>query len=120
MEGSQGPKRGEVVRVRLDPAEGSEQASERPALVLSPDFINLHSPVVILAGITTKKTERVYPFEALVAPPEGGLKQRSKVMLMQIRSVDKRRLLGSLGTVSPMTMRAVDDALKIATGLTAV
>ena len=120
MEGSQDPKRGEVVRVRLDPAEGSEQAGERPALVLSPDFINLHSPVVILAAITTKKTERVYPFEALVAPPEGGLKQRSKVMLMQIRSVDKRRLLGSIGKVSPTTMRAVDEALKVATGLTAV
>ena len=62
-------KRGDVVRVRLDPILGSEQAGERPALVLSPDFINERSPVVLIAAITSKKTERVYPFEALIEPP---------------------------------------------------
>jgi mRNA interferase MazF len=112
------PRRGEVVRVRLDPAEGSEQAGSRPALVLSPDLINEHSPVVLIAAITPKKTERVYPFEALIAPPEGGLQERSKVLLMQLRSVDKRRLTAILGSVGPTTMARVEEALKIATGLT--
>jgi mRNA interferase MazF len=40
-------KRGDVVRVRLDPVEGSEQAGERPALVISSDAINRHSPVIL-------------------------------------------------------------------------
>lgn len=112
------PKRGDVVRVRLDPVEGSEQAGERPALVISPDVINEHSPVVLLAAITSQKTERIYPFESLIEPPEGGLKYRSKVLLMQLRSVDKRRLQGKLGIVGSGTMLRVETALKVATGLT--
>jgi len=108
------------VRVRLDPVEGSEQAGERPALVLSPDVINEHSPVVLIASITSRKTERVYPFEALIEPPEGGLTLPSKVLLMHLRSVDKRRLTGRYGTVSPATLRRVENALKVATGLTSI
>jgi mRNA interferase MazF len=68
-------RRGEVIRVRLDPVQGSEQAGERPALVISPDLINVHSPVVLVAAITSRKTERVYPFEALIQAGEAGLTQ---------------------------------------------
>lgn len=113
-------RRGDVVRVRLDPVVGSEQAGVRPALVLSPDAINQASPVIIVAAITSKKTERIYPFEAAVAPPEGGLRQPSKVLLLHIRSVDKRRIIGSSGTLSDATMARVDEALRVATGLTPI
>lgn len=109
-----------MVWVHLDPVEGSEQGGRRPALVLSPDLINDHSPVVLVAAITSRKTENVYPFEALVLPPEGGLKVRSKILLMQLRSLDKRRLDGILGHLEPETLREVDGALKIATGLTSL
>jgi mRNA interferase MazF len=105
------------VKVRLDPIEGSEQGGERPALVISPDVINEHSPVVLIASITSKKTDRVYPFETLIEPPEGGLTERSKVLLMQMRSVDKRRLTGYYGKVTEETLRRVEQALKIAAGL---
>lgn len=117
MDSNRSPRRGDVVKVRLDPAQGSEQAGERPVLVLSPDVINEHSPVIVIAAITSRKTERVYPFEALIEPPEAGLSVRSKVCLMQIRSVDKRRLTGYYGKVSADTMLRVEDALKISTGL---
>lgn len=110
-------RRGDVVWVRLDPVKGSEQGGRRPALILSPDLINAHSPVVLAAAITSKKTERVFPFEALVMPPEGGLQKRSKVLLMQLRSLDRRRLEGVLGKLAPETMNRVDEALRIATGL---
>lgn len=110
-------RRGDIVRVRLDPVEGSEQAGERPALILSPDLINENSPVVLVAAITSKRTEKVYPFEALIEPPHGGLTLRSKVMLMQIRSIDKRRIMRRDGQLDPEVMSRVDLALKIATGL---
>ena len=110
-------KRGDVVRVRLDPTEGSEQAGERPALVLSPDIINRHSPIVLIAPITSKKTERTYPFEALIESGEGGLPMRSKALLMQTRNLDKSRLLGYYGRLGDETLLQVDQALKIATGL---
>ena len=111
------PKRGDVVRVQLDPVEGSEQAGERPALVLSPDVINEHSPVILIVAITSQKTERVYPFEVLLEPSEGELTRRSKALLMHLRSVDKRRLTGYYGTVSDEVMSRIEDALKISTGL---
>jgi len=110
--------RGEVVRVRLDPIIGSEQAGDRPAVVISPDLINEYSPVVLIAAITSQKTERAYPFEALIEPPDGGLSLRSKVLLMQLRSVDKQRIVGRYGRLNEETMRRVEEALKIATGLT--
>lgn len=110
-------KRGDVIRVRLDPTEGSEQAGERPVLVLSPDPINEHSRVILVAAITSRKTDRVNPFDALIEPPDGGLALRSKVLLMHVRSVDKSRITGRYGRVSEDTMLAVEEALKVATGL---
>lgn len=111
------PKRGDVVRVRLDPVVGSEQAGIRPTLVISPDVINAHSPVILVACITSKKTERVFPFEAVIEPPEGGLTRHSKVMLMHLRSVDKKRVLDRMGAISEATMETVERALHVATGL---
>lgn len=110
-------RRGEIVRVRLDPVVGPEQAGDRPALVISPDIMNEHSPVVTVAAITGRKTERVYPFEALIEPPEGGLDRRSKVMLSQLRTIDKARIVGVYSSLSEQAMRKVDEALAIAVGL---
>jgi mRNA interferase MazF len=53
----------------------------------------------------------------LIEAPEAGLTKRSKVMLMHLRSVDKRRLTGEYGSVDEETMAQVDEAIKIATGL---
>ncbi|MBI5707469.1 MAG: type II toxin-antitoxin system PemK/MazF family toxin [Armatimonadetes bacterium] len=110
-------RRGDVVRVRLDPVAGSEQAGERPALVISPDIMNEHSPVVTVAAITSRKTERIYPFEALIEPPDRGLDRRSKVMLSQLRTIDKSRVVGVYATLSDQAMKQVDEALSLALGL---
>lgn len=110
-------KRGDVVRVRLDLVEGSEQAGERPAVVISPEIINKHSPVVIVAAITSRKIEKIYPFEVLIEPPESGLKKKSKVLLLHIRSIDKRRIIGKYGSLSYSLVKEIDEALKIAIGL---
>ncbi len=106
------------MRVRLDPIEGSEQRGERPGLVISPNEINEHSPVILIASLTSRKTDRVYPFGVLIEAPEGGLSERSKVMLIHIRSLDKRRIIGHYGSLSAETMKRVDVAIGIATGLT--
>jgi mRNA-degrading endonuclease toxin of MazEF toxin-antitoxin module len=70
---------------------------------------------VLLAALTSQKPDRVFPFEALIEPPEGGLKFRSKVLLMQLRSVDKQPLVGRYGSISAETMLRVEEALKVAT-----
>jgi mRNA interferase MazF len=111
------PRRGQIVRVRLDPVVGSEQAGERPSLVVSPDSINRTSPVIMVVPLTSRRTERVYPFEALVEPPEGGLPVRSKALLLHMRGADKSRITSTYGQVSAATMARVEEALRIATGL---
>lgn len=105
------------MRARLDPVEGSEQGGERPVIVVSPDFLNERSPVVLVAAITSRKVETAYRFEAVLDPPDGGLPVRSKVMAMHLRCLDQARLIGRYGSVSRETMKRVDEAIAIATGL---
>ena len=109
--------RGSVVRVRFDPTEGREQAGTRPAIVISAQVFNENMDVVVVAPITSKKLERVFPFEARVDHKALGLDLPSKAMLNQIRTVSKLRILGSYGVADIETMRAVDAALKITLGL---
>lgn len=111
-------RRGDVLRARLNPVEGSEQGGERPVLVVSPDLINDRAPIILVAALTTRKVDRVYPFEAHIEPPEGGLPQPSKVMLLHLRALDKRRVTGRYGAVSAEAMARVEAALRVATGLT--
>lgn len=111
-------KRGDIVLARFDPTEGSEQSGVRPAIVLSPTSTNRRSPLLILAPLTTRNTERVYPHEALIAAGEG-TPRPSKVLLNQMRGrgMSLSRVLSNYGPVSPQTMLDVDAALAIAIGL---
>ena len=111
------PKRGEVYRVSLDPTIGTEIAKTRPALIISNDIGNQFSERVVVAPITSQNTEKIYPFEVLISAGEGGLTQASKVLLDQIRSIDKQRLKKQLGTLSSERMAAVDQALRLSLAL---
>src|SRR4029077_3810886 len=86
------PKRGEIHLVSFDPALGAEIQKTRPALILQNDIGNQHSPVTIVAAITSN-VGRQGPTGVLVAAPEGGLTVDSIVLLNQIRTVDKRRFV---------------------------
>jgi len=110
------PKRGEIYLVSFDPALGAEIQKTRPALVLQNDIGNLHSPVTIVAAITSN-IQRQGPTSVLVKVPEGGLNVDSVVLLNQIRTVDKRRLVKRLGSLRTATMKHVDQATLISLGL---
>ena len=114
------PKRGEVFLVSFDPVLGAEIRKTRPALVLQNDIANRHSPLTIVSAITSQYEEPLYPTEVLLRAGEGGTKVDSVALLNQIRSVDKRRLVRRLGSVSPETMHKVDRALQISLGLAAL
>jgi mRNA interferase MazF len=111
------PLRGEVYLVTFDPTLGAEIRKTRPALILQNDTANRASPITIVAAITTKFDQELYPTEVLIRPPEGGLAADSVVLLNQIRSVDRRRLVRRIGRLMPETMRLVDSALMISLGL---
>jgi len=111
------PKRGEIYLVNFDPTVGAEIQKTRPALILQNDIANRHSPITVVAAITSKFDEPLYPTEVLVSVPEGGLSVDSVVLLNQIRSIDKNRLVRRLGAIRPQTMEQVERALQVSLGL---
>ena len=111
------PKRGEIYLVNFDPTIGSEIQKTRPALILQNDISNQHSPITIVAAITSQFDIETYPTEVLINPPEGRLTTTSVVLLNQIRSIDKQRLVKRMGIVSDHLMEYVNNAIQISLGL---
>lgn len=111
------PRRGEVYLVSFDPTLGAEIRKTRPALILQNDLANRLSPITIVAALTSQFDEPLYPAEVLVRAPEGGLTADSVVLLNQIRSIDKQRLMRRVGRLTPQTMGRVDRALMVSLGL---
>lgn len=105
-------RRGDIILVNFDPTVGAETQKTRPAIVVSNNINNVHSPIVSISPITSNVT-RVYSFEVEIPAAMGGLKTRSKIMIHQTRAVDKIRLLKKLGQLTPSIMAEVDQALKI-------
>jgi mRNA interferase MazF len=84
---------------------------------LQNDVSNEHSPITVVAAITSKFAESLYPTEVLIRLPEGGLEDDSVVLLNQIRSIDKQRLIKRLGILHPETIAQVDRAIQISLAL---
>ncbi len=112
------PKRGDIYLVNFDPTLGAEIRKTRPALILQNDIANKYSPVTIVAAISSKFDDPLYPTEVLIsAKARTGLAVDSVVLLNQIRTVDKKRLAKQLGTLSSAKMGEVNQALRISVGL---
>ncbi len=115
------PRRGEIYLVAFDPTVGHEIQKTRPALIIQNDVSNEHSPITIVAAISSHFGTSPRPREVpLPTGGRSGLKQPSAVILNQIRSIDRLRLEKRLGAVDAATMRKVDDALKISLGLVTI
>lgn len=107
------PKRGEVYWANLDPTVGSEINKKRPCLIISSDEGNEVSSRVTVAAITSS-VKTVYPFQVKI-----NMKNKDgKILLNQIRTIDKQRLDGKIDSLNKDTMLQVDKALKISLALT--
>lgn len=94
-------KRGEVYWVELDPVVGTEIRKTRPCLVISPDDMNAVLPRVIVAPLTSKG-------QPLGCRPELEFEGKpSRILLDQLRTVDKRRLRGTMGFIDPSRWHGV-------------
>jgi mRNA interferase MazF len=94
-------KRFDVYLVSLDPTVGVEIQKTQPCLIISPDEMNAYIQTVIIAPMTTKA--RNYP--TLVSCRFEG--KDAHVVLDQLRTVDKTRLIKRLGRISPATQNRV-------------
>ncbi len=102
------PKRGEIYWVNLDPTVGTEIKKTRPALILSNDIGNEFSKRVIVAPITSS-VNNVYRFQVKINIFE----KECKVLVDQLRSVDKLRLGSKIVSLSSDLIEQVNLALKI-------
>jgi mRNA interferase MazF len=94
-------QRFEVYLVTLDPTIGSEIQKTRPCVVVSPDDMNRHLATVIVAPLTTRG--RLYPMR--VSCRFQG--RDGQVVLDQLRTVDKVRLVRRLGNLSLATQVSI-------------
>jgi mRNA interferase MazF len=92
------PKKGEIHLVTFDPTTGHEVKKKRPALIISNDIHNQYSPLVTVTPLSSN-IDRVYPFEVYISKEVASLKNNSKIMIIQLRSIDKKRLLNRIGAI---------------------
>lgn len=109
-------RKGELYFAELSGTVGSEQDGVRPVLIIQNDVGNRNSPTTIIAPLTSKHGKAVLPTHITLAK-ECGLSEKSLVLLEQIRTVDKCRLLNYIGAVDTETMKQVDDCIKISLGI---
>ena len=98
-------RRFDVYLINLDPTVGSEIQKTRPCLVVSPDEMNRFIRTVIVAPMTTKGAQ--YPTRV----PCKFQGKQGQVVLDQIRTVDKARLVRRLGKVGAQTRAEVLSVL---------
>ena len=94
-------KRFDVYLVNLDPTLGSEIQKTRPYLIISPDEMNNHIATVIIAPMTTQGRDYPTRVNCLFEGKKG------QVVLDQIRTEDKIRLVKKLGIISASTQKEV-------------
>jgi len=110
-------KRGDIYYADLSPVVGSEQGGVRPVLIVQNDVGNRHSPTVIAAAITSQMNKARLPTHIELSARVYGLQRDSVILLEQIRTLDKRRLLEKMGRVDEAMMTQVDNALAVSFGL---
>jgi len=91
-------RRGDVYLVNLGPTQGGEIQKTRPCVIVSPDELNTYLRTFIVAPMTTG--QRAYPFRI----PCRFQGRSGHVVLDQVRTVDRERLVRRLGRLAPSTL----------------
>lgn len=92
-------KWGDVVFVDFtDNSRDSEQSGIRPAIIIQNDKGNEHSPTTIVASITSQE-KRYLPTHVVVKPYQSGLNKVSTILMEQVRTIDKSRILSKVGHI---------------------
>ncbi len=99
-------KRGEIWLVNLDPTVGSEIQKTRPCVVISPAELHDHLRTVIVAPMTSKGVAAPFRVPVTHAGTKG------LIVLDQLRTVDKMRLVKRLGTISGKTLNTTLTTLQ--------
>ncbi len=108
----------DIILVDLEPTKGSEIKKIHPCIIVSPNIINYHSRTIIVCAIThhDKEKSKSYFFIPVSANKSTGLKKKSLITTMQIRTIDRIRVIKKLGKLSKSLETSLDYALTLALG----
>ena len=95
-----------IVLVNLDPTIGSEIKKTRPCVIISPNELNFNIKTVVIAPMTTKS--RQYPTRIKVKSNNA----IGWVVIDQIRTIDKKRIIKQLGQLSPEESLQIKKVMK--------
>jgi mRNA interferase MazF len=98
-------KQYDVILVNLDPTAGAEIQKIRPCVIISPDEMNRNIKTLIIAPMTTK--EHSYPTRIPLQFED----KKAWIVLDQIRTIDKQRVLRSIGSVTMKTIENIKTVL---------
>src|SRR6056297_1120001 len=110
-------KRGEIYYADLNPVVGSEQGGVRPVLVVQNDIGNRYSSTVIVAAITSRINKAKLPTHIEIPSGTYGLNKKSVVLLEQIRTIDRKRIMERIGMFSDEMMEKVDKSITVSLGI---
>jgi mRNA interferase MazF len=110
-------KRGDIFLANLEPIKGSEQGGIRPVLIIQNNISNKYSPVTIIAAITSKIFDKEFSTNVFISKEDSKLDKDSTILLNQVRTIDKSRLIKRISTLSAEIMMEVDLSIKVSLGL---
>ena len=110
-------KKGDVFLADLEPVRGSEQGGIRPVLIIQNNISNKYSLVTIIATITSSQFEKKFPINIKLLKQDSNLDKDSTILLNQIRTIDKSRLIKKMSTLSYEIMNKINLAIQISFGL---
>jgi len=110
-------KKGDIFLANLEPIKGHEQEGIRPVLIIQNNIYNQYSPVTIIASITSKIFDKEYPTNIFISKEDSKLSRDSTILLNQLRTIDKLRLIKPLAKLDLEIMKRVDNAIKVSLGL---
>ncbi len=98
--------RGDVWLVDLHDSDGREQSSRRPVIAVQTDVVG--EPMLMVAPVTSNLKASRFKFTVQVDPSsENGLSVASIIMIFQMRSIDKNRLIKRIGRLSESDLEQV-------------
>ena len=110
-------RRGDIYLADLNPYIGSEQGGTRPVLLLQNNTGNFYCPTLIVAPLTARRDKKPHQPTHYLLSSVKGMDGASVVLLEQIKTIDKRRVVRYIGRVSREQMDGVNEALQISLGL---
>lgn len=106
-------KKWRVYVANLEPRVGTEPGKVRPVVVVQSDLLNGTHPSTVVCPLTTRIRPQARFLRVHLAAGEAGLKEPSDIMVDQLRAIDNRGFISSLGVISRRSQASLASSLKI-------